>query len=104
MNIKKQIWQKVLFRAYKVTFLKALVYILRKLRFLIYRKSNKMAFGARLIVFGALVLTYWIVETQAMDGCKYKSTAIPYREITGFLQGFPCEVIPPLHALAVYRV
>ena len=33
-----------------------------------------------------------------------KLTAIPYREITGFLQGFPCEVIPPLHALAVYRV
>ena len=31
-------------------------------------------------------------------------TAIPYREITGFLQGFPCVVIPPLHALAVYRV
>ena len=31
-------------------------------------------------------------------------TAIPYREITGFLQGFPCVVILHLHALAVYRV
>ena len=28
------------------------------------------------------------------------STAIPYRESTGFLQGFPCVVIPPLHVLA----
>ena len=32
------------------------------------------------------------------------NTAIPYRESTGFLQGIPCVVIPPLHALAVYRV
>ena len=31
-------------------------------------------------------------------------TAIPYRESTGFLQGIPCVVFPPLHALAVYRV
>ena len=31
-------------------------------------------------------------------------TAIPYRESTGFLQGIPCVVSPPLHALAVYRV
>jgi hypothetical protein len=31
-------------------------------------------------------------------------TAIPYRESTGFLQGFPCVVILHLHALAVYRV
>ena len=35
-------------------------------------------------------------------GDKEGYTAIPYREITGFLQGFPCVVIPPLHALAVY--
>ena len=34
----------------------------------------------------------------------FKHTAIPYRESTGFLQGFPCVVILPLHALAVYRV
>ena len=32
------------------------------------------------------------------------STAIPYRESTGFLQGYPFVVILPLHALAVYRV
>ena len=31
-------------------------------------------------------------------------TAIPYRVSTGFLQGIPCVVFPPLHALAVYRV
>ena len=31
-------------------------------------------------------------------------TAIPYSESTGFLQGIPCVVFPPLHALAVYRV
>ena len=31
-------------------------------------------------------------------------TAIPNRESTGFLQGIPCVVFPPLHALAVYRV
>ena len=36
--------------------------------------------------------------------CKYVLTAIPYREITGFLQGFPCVVILHLHALAVYTV
>jgi hypothetical protein len=34
----------------------------------------------------------------------YTRTAIPYRESTGFLQGSPCVVILPLHALAVYRV
>jgi hypothetical protein len=32
------------------------------------------------------------------------NTAIPYRESTGFLQGSPCVVILPLHALAVNRV
>ena len=31
-------------------------------------------------------------------------TAIPYRESTGFLQGIPCVVFPPLHALALFRV
>ena len=36
--------------------------------------------------------------------CYRVYTAIPYRESTGFLQGIPCVVFPPLHALAVYRV
>ena len=31
-------------------------------------------------------------------------TAIPNRESTGFLQGIPCVVFPPLHALALFRV
>ena len=41
---------------------------------------------------------------RSVNPTQPDSTAIPYRESTGFLQGFPCVVFPPLHALAVYRV
>jgi hypothetical protein len=43
-------------------------------------------------------------ELNFTVGSKECYTASPYRESTGFLQGFPCVVILPLHALAVYRV
>ena len=57
--------------------------------------------------------TTWKLQTQILQaflqpdqyvGYIIAYTAIPYRESTGFLQGFPCVVILPLHALAVYRV
>ena len=43
-------------------------------------------------------------ETLMHKSQHTANTAIPYRESTGFLQGSPCVVILPLHALAVYRV
>ena len=47
-------------------------------------------------------LAFWINICECQLHPKH--TAIPYRESTGFLQGIPCVVFPPLHALAVYRV
>ena len=54
---------------------------------------------APILQFEILSLIYWIFP-QFENNC----TAIPYRESTGFLQGIPCVVFQPLHALAVYRV
>ena len=46
--------------------------------------------------------TLWSFWYDIIHNLHY--TAIPYRESTGSLQGIPCVVFPPLHALAVYRV
>ena len=51
-------------------------------------------------------MTAIVVEENQENApfCFHQNTAIPYRESTGFLQGIPCVVFPPLHVLAVYRV
>ena len=50
------------------------------------------------------VLRFQLKELDRRSSAITAYTAIPYRESTGFLQGIPCVVFPPLHALAVYRV
>ena len=65
-----------------------------------------LLFGAFSLIFGKVIHTkyskHWSYTVAHTFNCV--CTAIPYRESTGFLQGIPCVVFPPLHALAVYRV
>ena len=104
-------WFKVGKQAFDILLLKA---IQSSSDAFVRPQAHGMGVFVNISIWSHLFMSWYLMDVMvsvssiysyaAFVSINYTVTAIPYRESTGFLQGNPCVVFPPLHALVVYRV